>query len=48
MTLTMAAMLGYVLGLATALFIGACIVLIRGGRAAHEADSVVTTKGRGW
>jgi hypothetical protein len=47
MTLTAAILLGYVLGLATALLLGACILLVRGGHEARDAEHV-RTKGRGW
>lgn len=38
MTPLAASILGYVLGLATALFVGAILLLVRGGRHVRDAD----------
>jgi hypothetical protein len=52
MTPLAASILGYVLGLATALFIAAIYALIRGGRDLRDDDrrraARLSTKGRGW
>lgn len=43
MTPLAASILGYVLGLITALFVGACVLLVRGGSDLHRHD----IRGRG-
>jgi hypothetical protein len=42
-----ASILGYVLGLVTAAFIVAIVLLVHGGREHRRADRL-STKGRGW
>lgn len=49
MTPLAASILGYVLGLVTALIAGAFWALVRGGQEARRADRLSSTKkGRGW